>query len=188
MRFAPRTVHCLTLTLIATLFAGAPAAVAQDAMFISGEELLAESAEYDGSLVEVEGELVGDYGFRTDGYMWTQLNDDSYARRALVDGGPRSGANIGIGVRMPHALATDLDPVGGYRLEGPLVRLVGVWRHHDPGRGGESYLDVISLTVVEPGRRLEEGPDWSVFIAGSVLIAGTFGLWWRRRRDELEVT
>jgi hypothetical protein len=162
------------------------AALAQQALLVSGEELLINSAAYDGTRVMVEGELVGDYGFRDDGFMWTQLNDDSYARRALVDGGPRTGGNIGIGIRMPAALADGLDPVGGYRLEGPLVLAEGTWRHHDPERGGESYLDVAVLTIVEPGRRLQEGPDWEIFIVGSLLSALVLGMWWRRRGVEAE--
>jgi hypothetical protein len=155
-------------------------------LLVSGEELLTNSAAYDGTRVVVEGELVGDYGFRDNGFMWTQLNDDSYARQALVDGGPRTGGNIGIGIRMPTALADGLDPVGGYRLEGPLVLAEGTWRHHDPERGGESYLDVAVLTIVEPGRRIQEGPDWGIFIVGSLLSALALGMWWRRRGVEAE--
>jgi len=163
------------------------AAAAQEAEPVSGEDLVVNSIEYDGTRVAVEGELVGDYGFRDDGFMWTQLNDDSYARRALVNGGPRTGGNIGIGIRMPTALAGGLDPVGGYRLEGPLVLAEGTWHHHDPDRGGESYLEVHTLTVVESGRRLQEGPDWEVFVVGSLLTALAVGMWWRRREDNAGV-
>jgi hypothetical protein len=133
--------------------------------------------------VTVEGELVGDYGFRQDGFMWTQLNDDSYARAAVVDGGSLTGANVGIGIRMLSDLARDLDPVGGYRLEGPVIRATGIWRFHDPERGGESYLDVESFEVVKAGRRLEEGPDWYAFSAGVVLMAIAAVLKVRRTMD-----
>jgi hypothetical protein len=143
--------------------------------------LLDDGAKYNNTVITVEGELVGDYGFRRDGFMWTQLNDDSYARDALVDGGPRTGANVGIGVRMPASLGADLAPVGGYRLEGPLVQLTGVWRYHDPGRGGETYLDVEHLVTIDDGRRLEEGPDWVVFAFGAVLIVVSLVMWRRNR-------
>lgn len=144
-------------------------------------EILEDGSRFDGRIVTVEGELVGDYGFRRDGFMWTQLNDDSYARAALVDGGPLAGSNIGIGIRMPSELATSLDPVGGYRLEGPVIRVTGTWRYHDPDRGGESYLDVASFVLTRAGRRLEEGPDWFAFSAGLVLIAAALVLRLRRR-------
>ena len=145
-------------------------------------ELLADPTRFDNQVVTVEGEFVGDYGFRDDGYMWTQLNDDAYARAAIVDGGPRDGSNIAIGVRMPTELGTGLDPPGGYRLEGPLVRATGVWRYHDPDRGGETFLDIESLSVVGGGRRLQEGPDWVVMATGAVLVA-IAGVMWLRRRD-----
>ena len=171
----------LLLTVLMLLLFGIPVAFAAQVVPVS--DLLVDGERFDGNEITIEGELVGDYGFRHDGYMWTQLNDDSYARDALVDGGPRAGANVGVGIRMPTALGEGLAPVGGYRLEGPLVQATGVWRYHDPDRGGETYLDVSALTTIEDGRRLEEGPDWAVFAAGSLLLAVSFVMWWRRRRS-----
>lgn len=173
------------LAMIVVLVACSPvAALADGHVTIAVSELLAEAESYDDTVISVEGELVGDYGFRRDGWMWTQLNDDSYAREPIVDGGPRTGGNIGIGVRMSHELAQGLDPVGGYRLRGPLVRLTGVWKHHDPDRGGESYLEVATLVVVEPGRRLEEGPDWPAVVAGLAFFAVAGLLWQTRQQPE----
>jgi hypothetical protein len=173
----------LVALTVAWVFAPPPVA-AQEPPVLSVDDLLAEAAGYDGEQITVEGELVGDYGFRNDGFMWTQLNDDSYARAAIVDGGPRTGSNVGIGIRMPELLASGLDPVGGYRLEGPVIRATGIWRFHDPGRGGESYLDVAAFEVVKPGRRLNEGPDWVVFVVGVVLVSASLTMWIRRRRAE----
>jgi hypothetical protein len=169
----------LALVMIASL---SPAiAAAQEVELLPVDELLAAPESFNGAEVTLEGELVGDYGFRDNGVMWTQLNDDSYARAALVDGGPRTGSNIGVGVRMPSILGRDLDPAGGYRLEGPVVQLTGIWRYHDPDRGGESYLDVTSVAVIDEGRRIQEGPDWVVFALGIMLITATVMLWRRRR-------
>ena len=170
------------LTVLMILLSGTPLAAAGQVVPVS--DLLADGERFAGSEITIEGELVGDYGFRHDGSMWTQLNDDSYARDALVDGGPRAGANVGVGIRMPTSLGDGLAPAGGYRLEGPLVQATGVWRYHDPERGGESYLNVSALTVIEDGRRLEEGPDWAVFAAGSLLLVVSSVMWWRRRRSE----
>lgn len=144
--------------------------------------LLEESELYGGATVTVQGELVGDYGTRRDGTMWTQLNDDSYAYAPLVDGGARTGGNIGIGVHFAARDAGGLDPPGGYRLRGPIVRVTGEWRHHDPARGGESYLAVEILEVVESGRRLEEGPDWLVLGVGALMTSAAGAVLLRRRR------
>jgi len=171
----------MVILVMASLLALPGTAFAQGSDLVPVSNLLEDGASFDNATITVEGELVGDYGFRNDGFMWTQLNDDSYARDALVDGGPRTGANTGIGVQMPSKLGEGLDPVGGYRLEGPLVHLTGVWRYHDPDRGGESYLDVSELLVIENGRRLEEGPDWVVFALGVVLLVTSLVMWRRNR-------
>jgi len=170
------------LTIAALVVLGPASALAQEAEVVPASELLERSEAFDGEMLTLEGELVGDYGFRGDGYVWVQLNDDSYARRAIVDGGARTGSNIGVGARMPTVLSDGLDPAGGYRLEGPRVWLTGTWRHHDPERGGESYLDVVDLVVIQDGRRLQEGPDWAVFAAGTLLILVAVGMWLRRVR------
>ena len=175
------------VTVAVVFFAAFSSGSACAQVLLPVEELLADAAGYDGAEVIVEGELVGDYGFRTDGFMWTQLNDDSYARAAIVDGGPRTGSNVGIGVRIASVLGRELDPAGGYRLEGPVVQLTGIWRYHDPERGGESYLDVSSLVVIDQGRRLQEGPDWVVFTLGTVLIGATLVMWRQRVRDLRDV-
>ncbi len=157
-------------------------ALARGSELVPVSQLVDDGARFDNTEITVEGELVGDYGFRDDGFMWTQINDDSYAREALVDGGPRTGTNVGVGVRMPSALGEGLDPVGGYRLEGPLVQLTGIWRYHDPDRGGESYLEVGELVVVGGGRRLEEGPDWAVLALGVLLLITSVVMWRQHRR------
>lgn len=143
---------------------------------VSVQEILEMAAELGGSEVVVEGELVGDYGFRDDGWMWTQLNGDPYVRRPLREGGRPEGANLGIGIRMPLQLASGLDEPGGYRSRGPVVRVTGIWKYHDPTRQGESYLEVMSLEIVEPGRNLEEKANWTSIVTGSLLLAAAFGV------------
>lgn len=168
--------------VIMTLLAPIPASAAE---LITVSELVAESPDLDGSEVVVEGELVGDYGFRDDGSMWTQLNGDVYVDEPTREGGPPAGGNVGVGVTMAAELADGLDHPGGYHHRGPIVRLTGTWRHHDPQRQGETYLDVASLEVIEPGRELDEGVVWWTVIVGSGLLAAAGALWvLRPRRDE----
>lgn len=173
-RMLTRAVIGVVAALMLSLV-GMPGAMSADVVPV--EDLISTPERYAGTTVTVEGELIGDYGFRREGTMWTQLNDDSYAREAVVDGGPLTGGNVGIGIMMPKELAAGLDPVGGYRLEGPLVQATGTWMWHDPDRGGESYLAVESLVVVKGGRRLEEGPDWLALGLGATFLAGAALLW-----------
>jgi len=158
-------------TFLATAFliVATPAAAAEE---VSVLEILELGAELAGTEVTVEGELVGDYGFRDDGSMWTQLNDDVYVHQPLREAGSPVGANVGIAVRMPADLAERLDPPGRYRYRGPVVLATGIWKYHDSKRSGESYLEVQSLTVVEPGRPLGEEVNWAAVIFGALLLTG----------------
>jgi len=159
------------VTFLATVFVFIPAS-ASAAEEVPVHEILELGPELAGEEVIAEGELIGDYGFREDGSMWTQLNGDAYVDRPLREGGPPVGANAGIALTMPAELAEALDPPGGYRNRGPVVRVTGIWKYHDSRRPGESYLEVQSLTVTEPGRQLDERVNSTVVILGAVFLAG----------------
>lgn len=163
----------------AVLIAGLPAAAwgTEEATVF---ELIESGAEMQGQEVVVTGELVGDYGFRNDGWMWTQLNGDAYVAAPIREGGPAAGGNTGIGIRMPHAMGEGLDPPGGYRQRGPVVRVTGAWRYHDPQRQGESYLEAQTLVVIERGRPLHQRPNAITIALGAVLVAAAAALWFSR--------
>lgn len=144
---------------------------------VTVSELIGSAAEFAGMEVTLEGELIGDFGFRGDGWMWTQLNDDSYVSTPIREGGIPVGGNTGVGIRMPISLGVDLDPPGRYLTRGPIVRVTGMWKYHDEERQGESYLEVESLAVIEPGRKLDEGPDWLVIVLGVSLVGMAAALW-----------
>jgi len=165
---------------------GAPA-FAEQATAVSVTDLLAAPESFDGTTIAVQGELVGDYGFRRDGSMWTQLDDDSYAVAPVVDGGDLTGSNIGIGIEMSAAIGRGLDPPGGYRVRGPIVQVSGIWQYHDSARGGESYLEAVSVEVVTGGADLTEGPNWVALGGGIALVAVAAGLWlmYLRVRDDV---
>jgi hypothetical protein len=168
-----------TFLMLAVLALPAGARAGTD---VAVADLLADGQEFAGQRISVVGELVGDYGFRNDGSAWSQLNGDAYATAPLLEGGNRAGSNAGIGVRAPADLLAGLDPPGGYHQRGPLVRVTGIWRYHDPDRGGETYLDATGLEIVEPGRALEETANPVVAIAGALLVLAALGLAYRSRR------
>lgn len=161
----------------------AVASPAQASEEVTVSQLVAESLELTGVVVIVEGELVGDYGFRDDGSMWTQLNGDTYALVPLLQSKRPAGGNIGVGIRVPAELAEGLDPPGGYRNRGPLVRVTGMWVHHSDDRQGESFLRVESLEIIEPGIPLHESANvWTVAI-GLVLVLAAAGVWLTRPQE-----
>lgn len=166
------------LAAIGLVLTLASPALAQSSGVVDVGELLENAPDYVGEVM-VQGELIGDFGFRGDGSMWTQLNDDSYAFDPVLDDGELTGSNVGVAVRIPVAIAEQLDPPGGYRVRGPVVLVTGTWKYHDVDRGGESYIEVATLQVVQPGGALAEHPNFLVLAAGIVLAVGA--LYLRRR-------
>ena len=170
----------LSVFTAALLAVGMPALASEE---VPVSRLVAESVELSGVVVMVEGELVGDYGFRADDSMWTQLNGDTYAEVPLLQSRRPVGGNVGVGIRMPADLAEGLDPPGGYRNRGPLVRITGEWVHHSDDRQGESFLRVEALEVIEPGIPLHQPVNvWAIAI-GVVLVAAA-AIVWRTRSQE----
>jgi len=183
MRSRALIVVAIIVGAVLTVAAGPVLAVS-----VSAAELVADGESFSGLEVTVIGELVGDYGFRNDGSMWTQLNGDSYAIRPIVEEGPLRGSNVGIGIRMPADLAVGLDPPGRYRRVGPVVSVTGIWRYHDPDRQGESFLDVSALVVDTPGRDLSEHPNWMLYGTALALVAtsAVMGIVYIRERDSVD--
>ena len=140
-------------------------------------DLLADPEVFAGLLLLVRGELVGDFGKRADGSVWTQLNGDAYAEAPLRDGGGLAGSNLGIGVRFAAGVWPGFDRPGGYRVQGPIVELTGVWRYHDPERSGESYLEVVTVDLVAAARELPEpGFRWLPIGLGLGFLAAAGGI------------
>jgi len=174
-RSARMAVTAITLLL-------ATPGIAEATENVSVPDLVNNSEELTGAEVVVVGELVGDYGFRDDGWMWTQMNGDAYVSSPIREGGQPVGGNTGVGIRMPTRLGDGLDPPGGYRNRGPIVRVTGIWKHHDPARQGESYLEVTSMTIVESGQPIHQAPRLAMTLFGLGLLAASY-LLWREKSD-----
>jgi hypothetical protein len=84
---------------------------------------------------------------------------------------------------VPAELAENLDPPGGYRNRGPLVRVTGTWVHHSDDRQGESFLRVESLEILEGGIPLHESADVWTIAVGLILIVGATMVWLTRPQE-----
>lgn len=140
-------------------------------------ELDREPEAWDGKVVTLQGELVGDYSIRREG-VWVQLNDDVYVDAPVAGGGELAGANLGVGLRIPLELFdSSWGTPGRYRVRGPIVEVTGTFRFHDPAHLGETFVDVTSLELVEPSRQLPaENVVWPWQVGGGLLVLGA-GFW-----------
>jgi len=163
----------VAILLFITVFLVSPPALAAES--VSATMLLESPQAFDGHQVAVVGELIGDYGHRDDGTVWTQLNDDPYAYSPLRDGGRLLGGNVGIGIHGAADLFAGIDPPGRYNRVGPLVIVTGTWRYHDPDRGGETYLEVGSLQVVRSGHPLGESVSMTTLVLAAALVIAAAG-------------
>ena len=143
-------------------------------------DLLASPDVYASREIVLTGELVGDYSQRDD-VVWVQLNDDSYTHAPLVESGV-SGTNTGIGIRIPVGIfdSTWGDP-GGFGVQGPVVEITGVFRYQDPGRSGETFVDVTTLRLISAARPLETGSAGWPFVLGGIMVAGSISFLLVRR-------
>lgn len=164
----------VVIALVTLVMLMATPALAAETTDVSS--LLNNPAALSGEKVTVSGELIGDYGFRDDGTVWTQLNGDAYADTPLRDGGHLSGGNLGIGIHGDATLFEDLDPPGRYNQVGPLVTVTGTWRYHDTERGEETYLEVDTLTVLRNGYPLPESSSMATIVVGALLVLAAAGL------------
>lgn len=150
-------------------------------------EVLTDPEAYSGRQLTITGELVGDYSRRGEG-VWVQVNDDPFVSTPVAAGGEPSTTSSGIGALIPTDLfdAVVVGPPGRYGRTGPVVELEGVFRYHDPERGGETYLMVESATLVDPARPYDvPGPDrWLWIGTGLILAAGAGALVVRRTRPK----
>lgn len=166
---------------VTVLFVGSAPALSAE---VSVVDLVEQGARYGGTEVTVVGELIGDYGSRSDGFTWTQLNGDSYVAAPIVDGGELTGSNVGIGIRLPSRIVESLAPPGGYSIVGPIVEITGMWKYHDPQRLGETYLEVTRLVVVERGRELSEQPNWLMYMVGAAMLVAARSMLWSYRKRQ----
>jgi hypothetical protein len=161
-----------------------------EAIEVSVAQLERAPAEWNGREVEITGEVVGDYGIRRS-EVWIQVNDDDYVYRPLLETGEPAGSNSGIGVRLSPDLV-DVErwgPPGGYRTRGPVVRIAGVFRYAWAEEGGDTFIEAVGVTLVEPARPLPAPPpDWTLIVVGTA--AGVMGavsigyLRWRKVNPE----
>jgi hypothetical protein len=150
---------------------------ASQAIDVSPGQLDTNPDTWNGVRVALTGELIGDYGARSD-FVWVQLNEDPYVDAPLRDGGSLQGANSGVGLRIPMGLFDDSawGLPGRYRHRGPIVRIEGTFKYHDPATLGETYVAVDMIELIEPSKATPARHDLWPFVVGIALLISGAGM------------
>lgn len=172
------------LVIVATALLAIPAASASAQEVSEVSSLLALPHEFDQQIVRVRGEIVGDYGDRTD-VVWVQVNDDPYVDEPLAVNGRLAGTNTGISVRLSGEVPSSFGTPGGYGVRGPIVEVTGVFRDLDPSLGGLTYIEATEVELIAPSERLSEpGASRGAMATGAALtVLGLLAM--AQRRDLL---
>jgi len=187
-----RVLRVLRCALLAATLAGlvwpAPVLAATGATLASlgspsSGDLVEHPAQWDGKVIDFQGEAVGEVMRRGDS-AWLHLNDDAYSRKA-ADDIALAGYNAGQAVWAPSELAAQVKICGDYSHRGDLVHVVGIFHAACPEHGGDMDIHAVKLEVVLPGSpiaRAVSGVRAAAAAALSLVAAGLWLLWRRRHR------
>lgn len=163
-----RVVACV---LAFTLFVF-PSATAAHAASSTAAETVALGAAGDGSLVEFEGEAIGEPLRAEDGLKWVNV----------LSGG------VALGVVMPGSDAERIEAFGRYGMRGDTIRVTGVLNAACDDHGGDMDVHASTVDRVSPGRPLSDPPHlWKLTVSAVLLAVTGFTVWrYRRARREYE--
>ncbi|MFZ2635736.1 MAG: hypothetical protein WAX33_05300 [Rectinemataceae bacterium] len=134
-------------------------------------QLVERAVQYDGTEVEIEGEIIGDLMSRGD-HAWL----------SILDGGTAVGV---------WATAEDITVVsflGRYSTRGDRLRVRGVMHRACPEHGGDLDIHATSVEVVERGRA-EFHPVNAGRLMAAIMLSATGGgllVFWRRRERKVK--
>jgi hypothetical protein len=170
----------MALSCVFILLGAGPARAAEAVTVL---DLVNNAEIYDGQVVVIEGEAIGDVMLRGD-YAWITVNDDPYVTLEAQEERLRAGYNNSINVRVSRSMAEKIDVLGGYKNVGDRVRVTGVFHRVDSDNGGATDIVAESLEVLEKGQPVDHPLGlmrWVILF----LLAGLALVMWRVRRARI---
>jgi hypothetical protein len=149
-----RRIAIVALLFLLLMVAAAPGAFAAQGPLPEGvlwsAELVEHPDKYDGTVIEYEGEAIGEAMQRGE-MAWLHINDDAYSQLAYDEGAPLSGLNSGHAVWLPAAEADKVAIFGDNKHRGDLVRVTGTFNAACPEHGGDMDIHATALQVIGDG-------------------------------------
>lgn len=138
---------------------------------------------FDGRLVVVIGEAIGDLLRGPAGRRWLQVNDDAYADVGPLTSHRRTlGTNSGVAVLLPPGVTPGV--LGGPRRQGDRLEVVGTFRAAAAEDQGGPAVIARTVRVLQDGSVLPapRSPRLWVAAGGAVITAAALcAAAWRRR-------
>ncbi len=142
------------------------------------EDLANADSYYEGQIVQVRGEVIGDR-------IWEGPSHE-YCWISLIS--IRDGQDETISVLMTPKQAKLIDTYGHYGARGTILQVKGVFHLVCKEHAGESDLHAIEVKVVEPGVVTPDVFDIKEFYPGIILVALGLGLtvmfWYLQERGK----
>jgi hypothetical protein len=172
------------LLLFATLFLLALAGpLSATATFAPGDrvpiaDLIKNMRKYDGKVVTIRGQAVGDGLMRGD-FGWVTIDDDPFSNKSAEEGGALVGmSNISMSVWAPKPDVEQVRFYGGYKNQGDAVRVTGVFHRACPEHGGDTDIHASGFEVIRLGHGIRHSIQYPKLIAVILLSAIIVLLWY----------
>lgn len=177
----------VVVSLAIFLASGVPAAAeaAPGDEVVTTNNLIQDMARYDGKVVTLQGEAVGDLMVRGQ-HAWITVNDDRYSNRSIEEGGELVGmSNSGIGVWVNAEDGRRVEIYGGYKYKGSVVRVTGVFHRACEQHGGDTDIHADTVVVLQKGYPFSHPFKWMELLT-VIVLAGAILVLWRLLRARLK--
>jgi hypothetical protein len=159
----------LSALVLAVLLGALMAVTCSADEVVTTTELVDHMARYDGQVVTIRGEAIGDLMVRGV-HAWITVNDDAYSRTSLQEKRDFKGlANMGIGVWVPESEGRKIEVFGGYKNKGSVVRLTGIFHRACEEHGGDTDIHAERVEVLVQGHTFIKPFPWAELI-GVILL------------------
>lgn len=149
---------------------------------VSSRQLVNDPKSYDGQLVTITGEAIGEMMVRGD-HSWLHLNDDAYAQRNIEDGATPAGYNSGMPVWVGTEFGKRVKTFGDYRHQGDIVQTTGLFHAACAVHGGDMDIHAADLLVEARGRTVTDRVQpWKIVVA--LILAAVSALFWLANRRQ----
>lgn len=139
------------------------------AVEVGSASLIENARSWNGRRVSFTGEAVGE-GMRRGDMAWIHVNDDAYMWKNIEEGAKLSGYNSGQAVWLAARDMRRVTFYGGYKHEGDVARVVGVFHAACPEHGGDMDIHAESLEIVRTGHPVDPPLNRSRLVWGLALM------------------